>query len=135
MSFSDGTHLGAPVPVGGWPTTDDSLEENTMGNQQVSASDLSLAAKEAEDYYGKIEGVQKGLYTQVETLMSGWQGSASRAFLVAFQEFDKEFSQVQNSLSDLHQKLGSTSLSYQQNEAEQTEAGQHMLQMIQNSGA
>lgn len=101
-----------------------------MGSQQVSANDLKLAAGEAEDYYGKIEGVQKNLYDQVNQLMLGWQGEASRVFLTAFKEFDEEFSQVQNSLSDLHQKLGQTSLNYQQNEAEQTQVGQQLMNLI-----
>ncbi|OYN96331.1 WXG100 family type VII secretion target [Enemella evansiae] len=104
-----------------------------MGSQQVSANDLKVAAGEAEDFYGKIEGVQKNLYTQIDGLMAGWQGQAARVFLTAFKEFDEEFSQVQNSLSELHQKLGQTSLTYQQNEAEQSQVGQDLMNLINSN--
>ncbi|OYO25009.1 hypothetical protein CGZ93_00630 [Enemella dayhoffiae] len=101
-----------------------------MGTHEVSASDLKQAAGEAEDYYGKIEKVQKNLYTQINGLMQGWKGDASRIFLTAFKEFDEEFSDVQNSLDNLHKKLGQTSLTYQQNEAEQSEVGRDLMNMI-----
>lgn len=102
-----------------------------MSTESHSPETLAKAAGKVEESYQHIErDIQKKLYEQVDALMSTWSSDSSRAFYSGFQKFDKEFSDVQNSLDNLHKNLVQSGVNYAQNEAEQSAAAQHMQKLI-----
>lgn len=98
------------------------------GNDPVK---LSQVANEVETTYGQIETVQTQLYGEINAIIgSGWQGPAARAFLNAFRNYDAKFGEVQNTLNTLHEKLVDSSIQYDRNEAEQSDAAAAMNAVI-----
>ncbi|GAB3705811.1 WXG100 family type VII secretion target [Mariniluteicoccus flavus] len=102
-----------------------------MATESHSPETLAKAADKVEEAYGTIERkIQKKLYSEIEALMTKWQGDAARAFYKSFQAYDKEFSDVQNSLNELHKKLVQTGVDYNKNEVEQSQTAANLQKLI-----
>lgn len=102
-----------------------------MSTESHSPETLAKAADKVEDAYGTIErNIQKNLYGQIEQLMHTWKGDAAQQFYKSFQLFDKEFSDVQDSLNELHKKLVQSGVDYSRTEVEQSDVAASLAKLI-----
>lgn len=102
-----------------------------MSTESHSPETLAKAADKVEDAYGTIERkIQKKLYGEIEGLMQTWKGDAAKQFFASFQLFDKEFSDVQDSLNELHKKLVQSGVDYSRTENEQSSVAANLKKLI-----
>ncbi|GAB3625025.1 hypothetical protein GCM10027418_31120 [Mariniluteicoccus endophyticus] len=102
-----------------------------MSKESHSPETLAKAGNEVEQAYGQIEKqIQKKLYGEIEALMGTWKGDAARMFYQAFQQFDKEFSDVQDSLNLLHKKLVQSGVDYSKTEVESSDVAARLKNLI-----
>lgn len=101
-----------------------------MTNQAHSSSDLKKSGEIVSETYKDIEQLQKRLFGEMETLMSGWNGQAAQTFMRSYQAFNEEFTDVQRSLETFHGKLVDANIQYDRNEAEQTQAAQNLMALL-----
>jgi WXG100 family type VII secretion target len=100
------------------------------GNTTVDRAEMAKAAQQIEEKAGQIHQTQQTLDGQVQRLMQRWQGNAANAFLRAYQDFDAQFSVVQQQLENIHEKLVGSQTTYTQNEADQQAASNAITALL-----
>lgn len=95
-----------------------------MGKSSVDRAKMHQAVGQIEGKVTSITGHQRTLGDQIHGLVGtpGWSGNAASAFLRAFQDFDGQFKNVLDSLTDLKDKLQSGLGSYTSTEDDQTQS-------------
>jgi WXG100 family type VII secretion target len=100
------------------------------GNTTVDRAEMAKAAQQIEEKAGQIHQTQQTLGNQIQNLMGRWQGNAANAFLRAYQDFDGQFSVVQQQLENIHEKLVGSQSTYTQNEADQEAASNAITALL-----
>lgn len=102
-------------------------------NHSQSSSAMKQAVEVVLQACRNVAKVRNDLKNEVDTLRSGWKGGASDAYNWSYTRFDEQFGIVVESLDTFREKLETSNVQYDRNEAEQIETANSVMHMI--SGA
>ena len=92
-----------------------------MGQYTTSQEAMQQGAVKVDDASNQIQGHITNLRSEIETMLGGWRGEASNAFLGVHQSFEQQATKINNALRQMHEALVSTHRTYGSQESTQTE--------------
>ncbi|MDR1998486.1 MAG: WXG100 family type VII secretion target [Frankiaceae bacterium] len=81
---------------------------------------MRQGAVKVEDATAQIQSLLSSLRSSVDTMMGGWRGDASTAFIQVHDAFDVQANTINQALGDIHTALVSTGATYSGQESSQT---------------
>ena len=92
-----------------------------MSQYTTSQEAMQSGANKVDEAAGQIQGHIGNLRSEIETMMGGWKGEASTAFIGVHESFEQQANKINNALRQMHEALVSTHRTYGTQESTQTE--------------
>lgn len=92
-----------------------------MSQFSTSQEAMQQGGVKVDDASNQIHGHIQNLRSEVETMMGGWRGDASNAFVGVHQAFEQQAGKINSALRQMHEALVSTHKTYGSQESTETD--------------
>ena len=93
-----------------------------MAQYTTSQEAMQQGAARVDDATNQIQGHIQTLRGEVETMLGGWRGGASGAFVQVHDAFEAQANKINNALRQMHEALLATHTTYGTQESTQTQS-------------
>jgi WXG100 family type VII secretion target len=91
---------------------------------------MAAGAVKVDDAAASIQTLLGTLRGDMDTMLGGWKGDASGAFVQVHQAFEGQATKINNALRDMHEALVATGRTYGTQESDQSQSFQGMVGTI-----
>ncbi|GAB2463493.1 WXG100 family type VII secretion target [Jatrophihabitans fulvus] len=91
-----------------------------MGQYTTNEEAMQAGAAKVDDAAQQIQGHISALRSEVESMMGGWKGQASTAFVGVHDAFEQQANKINTALRQMHEALVSTRNTYGTQETNET---------------